>query len=154
VKDIALKIQPSEKYFAEGAATLIDRKTGSDDFSDAKWLGFQGENIDALLNMGSQTEIAKISLGFLNKPGSWIFPPKKIRVSASVDGERYVDVGALSWDQIMRKTVAGHNQLNIPVKPFKARFIKIEVENTGRCPAGHPGEGNPAWLFADEIIIE
>ena len=39
-------------------------------------------------------------------------------------------------------------------KPAKARFLKIRAKNVGYCPAGSPGEGEKAWLFVDEIIVE
>lgn len=35
----------------------------------------------------------------------------------------------------------------------KAKFIRITAKNLGLCPKGHSGEGKPAWLFADEIIV-
>ena len=28
------------------------------------------------------------------------------------------------------------------------------AENRGRCPDWHPGAGEKAWIFADEITIE
>ena len=35
----------------------------------------------------------------------------------------------------------------------KAKYLKIHIVNQGICPEGHPGQGSPAWLFVDEIII-
>jgi hexosaminidase len=35
----------------------------------------------------------------------------------------------------------------------QARYVKIVAENIGICPKGHWGEGNPAWLFIDEIMV-
>jgi hexosaminidase len=32
--------------------------------------------------------------------------------------------------------------------------LKIYAKNIGVCPKGHDGEGNAAWLFADEIIVD
>ena len=42
-----------------------------------------------------------------------------------------------------------HNKksfLNWPMMPI--------YQMKGICPEGHPGEGNPTWLFVDEIIVE
>ena len=36
----------------------------------------------------------------------------------------------------------------------KARYIKVIAKNQGVCPDWHVGEGQPAWIFADEIVIE
>ncbi|MBA3675333.1 MAG: hypothetical protein H0W75_10345 [Chitinophagaceae bacterium] len=35
-----------------------------------------------------------------------------------------------------------------------AKFIKVSAKNYGIIPTGKPGEGTPAWLFADEIEVE
>jgi hexosaminidase len=35
-----------------------------------------------------------------------------------------------------------------------ARYVRVVAETTGIIPDGKPGAGNPAWLFADEIVIE
>jgi hypothetical protein len=34
------------------------------------------------------------------------------------------------------------------------RFVRVRVKNSGPCPSWHLGNGNPTWLFLDEIIIE
>ena len=34
------------------------------------------------------------------------------------------------------------------------RGMSIQARNIGKCPEWHSGAGEPAWLFADEIIIE
>jgi hypothetical protein len=31
--------------------------------------------------------------------------------------------------------------------------IRIKAINFGNCPKGHPGEGNPTFIFADEILF-
>ncbi|MEO8416397.1 MAG: family 20 glycosylhydrolase [Ginsengibacter sp.] len=34
----------------------------------------------------------------------------------------------------------------------KVRYVRVTAKNTV-CPKGHPGEGKPSWIFADEIIV-
>jgi hypothetical protein len=36
----------------------------------------------------------------------------------------------------------------------KARYVKVVAKNIGNCPDWHVGDGNPAWIFTDEIVIE
>lgn len=38
-------------------------------------------------------------------------------------------------------------------KEFKTRYIRIVAKTYGNCPPWHPGHGNPAHIFADEIIV-
>lgn len=42
--------------------------------------------------------------------------------------------------------------LNFPRQ--NARYIRVTAKNIGVCPKGHPGEGKPAWIFADEIMVQ
>jgi len=30
----------------------------------------------------------------------------------------------------------------------------VTAKNIGVCPKSHPGEGKPAWIFADEIMVQ
>jgi len=40
------------------------------------------------------------------------------------------------------------------VKPINARYVKMVATNIGVCPPGHKGNGGPAWMFSDEIIVK
>jgi hypothetical protein len=33
------------------------------------------------------------------------------------------------------------------------RFLKVVARNTGVCPRWHSAAGQPAWLFAEEIVV-
>jgi len=37
---------------------------------------------------------------------------------------------------------------------IKTRFIKINAANNGIIKSGFHGEGFPAWLFVDEVVVE
>ncbi len=37
--------------------------------------------------------------------------------------------------------------------PTTVRFIRVSARAGGVLPVGHPGAGQPAWLFADEVIV-
>jgi hexosaminidase len=52
------------------------------------------------------------------------------------------------------------NETNATIYNFAAsfaaqniRYIRVSAKNLGTCPKGHSGEGQPAWIFADEIIV-
>ena len=53
--------------------------------------------------------------------------------------------------EIKSKKTTGTLQIKTPQK---TQFIKLKIQGIGTCPPGHPGDGNPAWFFIDEIIIE
>lgn len=146
--------KPAEKYAGEGVETLMDLKTGSSDFKDGNWLGFQGEDLEMEIVFEDVTEVQKVSIGILNLPGSWIFPPESVEVIASVDGDRKVKLGTLNQQQIEKQIKTGRIDLSIPINPGKMKYLLVQVKNIGTCPVGHAGEGQPAWLFVDEVILE
>jgi len=37
---------------------------------------------------------------------------------------------------------------------FIARYIRIHAHNRGVCPAWHPGAGEKAWIFLDELGVQ
>ncbi len=145
---------PAEKYRGEGVQTLIDLQRGSADYKDGKWLGFQGDDLELDITMQQIKEIRNVRIGILNLPGSWIFPPESVEVIASVDGQREFIIGSLTKEQIRQQLKSGRNELMVPVRPSKIKYLKVRVTNTGTCPPGHPGEGQPAWLFVDEVVLE
>jgi len=154
VNNIELKYLPDPKYSGNGSLALIDRQIGSNDFSDGKWIGFHGMDVEAILSFHKYTDIKSVSIGFLNKRGSWIFLPDEITVLASVNGNRYSEIGKVTPENIQAYFNKGRAEIKVGIKPAKTKFIKVIAKNIGTCPPGHSGEGEPAWLFVDEIIIE
>ncbi|MDB4303815.1 alkaline phosphatase family protein, partial [Desulfosarcina sp.] len=151
---IELNYLPSEKYNGIGAGTLTDLQIGSNDFKDGKWLGFSGENLEANLTFEEVISIQQVSLGVLNMPYSWIFPPTEMKVYAALNPDYFQEVGSLDANQINTRLENGHRDLLIKTKSIQAKYLKVIARNIGVCPPGHAGEGEKAWLFVDEIIVE
>jgi hypothetical protein len=153
-RSIELAHQPNPPYEGIGAFTLADQKVGSNNFKDGRWLGFEGVDLHASIMLNEMSDVSRVMIGYMNNSEAWIFPPENISVMGSVDGQRYVELGGMDEAQIKIQTRKGRNQETIPLQPSKLRYIKVYVANTGVCPRGHPGEGEPAWLFVDEIMVQ
>jgi hexosaminidase len=104
--------------------------------------------------MGAETDVQKISIGCLQHYKDWIFLPQSVTYSVSNDGKNFTDLGTvqntISPDE--KGFIIKDFILNFPLQ--KARYIRISAKNLGICPKDHPGEGKPAWLFADEIMVQ
>lgn len=153
-RSIELTHPASPPYAGTGAFSLANQKTGSNDHKDGHWLGFEGVDLHASMMLSEMTDVSRVMIGYLNNPDAWIFPPENISVMGSVDGQRYVNLGGMDEAQIKSQTRKGRNQSTISLQPSKLRYLKVYIANTGVCPRGHPGEGEPAWLFVDEIIVQ
>jgi hexosaminidase len=103
--------------------------------------------------MGNETSIQNITIGCLQHYSDWIFLPQSVTFEISNDGTNFTDLGtvknAISPDE--KSAVIKDFTLNFPAQ--KARYIRVTAKNLGVCPKGHPGEGQPAWIFADEIMV-
>ena len=152
-KEVKLAQPPSRSYPGDGAFTLVNgvRNDAEKNIHFKKYLGYNGDNLEATIDLGAETSFKNIKVWFLHQPGSWIHQPSGIEVSASVDGTSFNKLGS-SEKGIFEKGLdqIGHFELNINTKQ---RYIKLLVKNKGLIPAGNPGEGNKPWLFVDEIQI-
>lgn len=154
LSQIELSYPPAEKYSGMGPRTLADLERATSDYKDKNWLGFQGDDLEASLTMEEIIPIQQISLSILNNPSSWIFPPTEVKVYAAVNPDYFQEVGSLNADQIDTRLKNGHRELMIKTNSIQAKYLKIVAKNIGVCPPGHSGEGQKAWLFVDEIILE
>jgi hypothetical protein len=107
------------------------------------------------MDLGSSREITSVTMGFLQDTGSWIFMPRRITVQASEDGGTFQQVGiaenVVAADE-RRATV--RDFVVKPATPIRARHLKIHVVTYGRLPSWHPGAGEDAWFFTDEIVLK
>lgn len=154
VSSIRMTHLPSDRYSAAGPSTLINRQMATDDFMDGKWMGFQAKDLDVTLTLAEVREVSSVSLGYLYTPNSWIFEPQSLIISGSQDGKEYFELGRLNLSDINKQKINGRNEIGFTFPPKWLKYLKIFAENIGVCPPGHPGKGEPAWLFVDEILVK
>jgi hexosaminidase len=100
-------------------------------------------------------EITKVFIQFLNRPESWIFLPDYVVLSVSNDGKEWLDINRSDFAHSRGETrYIREAKLQFSEYTSPKRYLKIFAKNIGKCPKGHVGEGQAAWLFADEIIVE
>ncbi len=141
------------KYAGHGNATIINGKRGSLDFNDKEWLGFLGDDAIVTIDLGQAKTVGKITAGFLQQQGSWVFLPGAVTFFVSDDRTNWRLVGELKippeqTERVLTKDFA------CTVAKVKIRYVRVVAKNVGICPSWHPGVGEKAWLFTDEIIVE
>ena len=77
-----------------------------------------------------------------------------IKFEISVDGKNFVEVGNLVNDIPPTVTASTIKNFTVKFSATNARYIRVTAVTLEACPKGHPGEGKPAWTFADEIVVE
>jgi len=142
------------QYAAGGDLALINFVKGSDDFRTGNWQGYEGADLEAVVDLGVIQPVKKLSLGCIQDQGAWIFMPMDVTWWISQDGQDFTKVTTLVNDTDEHTDGPVTKEFAVDLKNQKCRFVKVVAKNRGICPAWHPGAGNKAWLFADEITIE
>ena len=142
------------KYSAMGDLSLGDGLFGSEKDIHENWLGFEGEDMIASIDLGEREPIGRVNVNFLQDTRQWIFMPEEIEVSISDDGINYIQVAKIANEQVQGNSKAGSRFFRIDFTDIPCRFVRVKAKNIARCPEWHPGAGGKAWLFVDEIIIE
>jgi hexosaminidase len=148
-KDITLLKQPAKRYSVGGAFSLVDGVEGVLPWSGRDWLGFLGDDLNAVIDLGKEQEISQVIVDVLNAEISWIYLPKEIEILVSDDGVNFSSIKKVDWDFIKKF----ERNVLINFSNINARYIKVIAKNFGKIPKGKPGEGTDAWLFVDEIQI-
>ncbi|MCX6257063.1 MAG: GH92 family glycosyl hydrolase [Bacteroidia bacterium] len=152
-RNIQLITAPDPQYASGGADVLIDGILGNTNWRLGGWLGFQGKDVEAIIDLGKKQNISNLSVDLLQDMGAWIMMPPSVDFYASDDGNSYKLVATAKSDvpEKEEKTIA--KKLSSKVE-LNARYIKVKINNFGKLPAWHMSAGNPAWTFIDEISVE
>jgi len=155
--EVTYKSLYSKKYPGGGHNALTDGKVSVDDLSQVEdfkvWQGFEGEDMEVIIDLREITEISSVSAGFLHNTNAWIFSPDWVEFSISIDNKTYTHIGKVERMIPVKERKKVRTIYQVDLTKLPARYIKVNVKNIGLCPEWHKGDGNPAWLFADEIVV-
>ncbi len=154
VKPVKYAISYSDSYKGSGEYTLVNGVHGTTNHSDGEWQGWEGKNMDVVIDLQQQTDVSKITTSALQNSGAWIFFPKKVEFFVSPDGAKFQKVGEVITDVDPLSKDKQIKEYAVSFAPVKAGFVKVVATSLGKAPKGHQGAGDNAWLFVDEIAVE
>ncbi|WP_276500748.1 alpha-L-fucosidase [Terrimonas pollutisoli] len=143
----------ASQYAAMGPVTLVDGWSGDVKNFHKGWLGFEGKDMEAIIDLGTEESFSKVNGSFLRNHGAWIFLPVKMKVFTSADGSNYQLLGEVG-EPIPQQQQENERKTFTLSKSSTARYIKVVAEGIHSCPSWHAGNGGKAWLFADELSVE
>lgn len=146
---------PHARYPGKGKATLIDNLGGSVSSSSNTWMGFQSDTVLLMMDLAKPQKVKQVLLHVLQNQGAWIFSPQKMEIYAARSGTGEWDLlGKKTWDSSQKSDQKQCLALFLtPEKQIKTRQIILKVYPLAKLPEWHPGKGNPAWLFLDEVKL-
>ena len=151
---IELTFQPSEKYKFGGAITLVDGMKGNDSYATGTWLGFVGGDVEAIIDLGQETEIKRVATNAIVDMSAWIMGSTGLVVSISDDNKEFREVAAKDIPAETNIDKKGVENYEITFDPVKARYVKVVIKRSPALPKGHAGEGKAAYMFIDEIEVD
>ena len=146
------KSQYDAQYTGGSDDALIDGVRGGRDFRTGAWQGFQGQAVEAIVDLGQSKNISKVALSALRETKSWIWYPTKTQFYVSEDGINFTLIGTfeeteLNTEVVDTKEIGG-------AVASKGRYVKVVAESFNTIPSWHIGAGGKPWIFVDEIIVE
>lgn len=148
-KHIELENKPTDPHAEGGSNALVDGVRGNIEYQDKHWLGFQGKDVVATIDLDQKTEFSNVSFTAINNTGSWIHLPAGVKIAVSQDGKQFKTVKKVSQQEIA--DAEGEIDLHFPAQ--KAPYLKVSIQNVGTIPEDSPGAGSKAWLYIDEIAV-
>jgi predicted alpha-1,2-mannosidase len=150
---IKLNSRYSPQYTGGGDEALIDGRRGNTDFRLGAWQGYEGTDLDAIIDLGGVRQVSRVQVGCLQDNNSWIFFPRSVEFSFSSDGVTFGPPTVLTNTVSEKDEAIQIKEFSADVASVNARYLRVHARSVGRCPEWHKGAGNKAWLFADEITV-
>ncbi len=152
---ISVEGNPNPQYACNGPQSLADGIIGDTDWRKGDWMGYQGQEVAVMIDLGKETTLSEISLGFLQDTRSWIlFPPMVKYFGMEEDGNTWIFIGSVTAPESPENMEVKRQDFQVKFPGKKLRKIRIEVSYPGPLPDWHPGRGMPSFIFTDEIGIK
>ncbi len=144
--EVVLAHPPSPRY-DQGA--LCDGRIAGAGFQDPAWLGFEGDDLEALLDLGDDRGLTELNLRILQDPVNWIMIPELVLVELSRDGDIFSEAGRIAPDADDDVVI---RNIRFDLAGRSARYLRVTARQRP-LPEGHPGRGKAGWIFCDEIEV-
>jgi hexosaminidase len=146
-------VPASSRYPGGGSHGLTNGLHGGQNYRDGHWTGFEGVDLDAVIDLGHLTPISELEIGCYQGATAWIFLPEKVDFLLSDDGRHWRTAATVSHDISNKTQRRIIHRFKAEILQEKARYVRIKAHSLITCPGWHPGAGGPCWVFADEIVV-
>jgi hexosaminidase len=155
-KSVSYAVPNNPKYDGGGPMALADGRFGDADNFRKGWVGFQGDDLSATVELDTTRDLRWIGLRCLESQRNWIFLPGEVTIEVSRDGRAWQTAARLDTrsESLTLAPAPAVRTLGAGVKTSGTRFVRITAKNPGTLPDWHPSAGEKSWVFADEIIVE
>lgn len=152
--DTVIYVQgPHARYKDEGGKMLFDRQKAEANFQLGNWVAFRENRMECLLPFAKPVTLQSITLSTLTDINSYIMPPQQIEVWGGDDTLRLKLLGRLLPEQPGKVMPVFMKGFECKFTAATVKYIKLIATPVAKLPAWHPGKGDKAWLFVDEVLL-
>ena len=136
---IELKEEPSDKYSGKGSASVINGVVGSSEkYGGNEWLGFEGKDFSATIDLGEMKPIKAMSMRFFKGEGQWIYFNWPGFLSSAVKVEERICIGHYAaYRRCNNRLISAISFGNIGSDPGKGN------RNLYSCPPSMSANASP-----------
>ena len=153
ITDFELLSSTVPPYAAENI--LSDNAVGSFDFRDGSWNGFlksDSRSGDMIAEFSIPEGVKEIGISCLTDYGAYILFPTKIELYDISTGNDELVYSKNVYSKKFDEEKGPLYTYRVPVNK-KIKKVRLKVISNKKLPKGHPAEGEPAWLFIDEVML-
>ena len=157
IKNTTFVNPPAERYGKDADIALMDGKKGASGDWQNDWLGFEGVDMEATIELAVPTKINMVKVGLCHEPNDWVMWPKSVWVSFSKDGQEFTEWQMAElpvFDRPDKMKGLGRIEARLRTDGKQWKYVRVKVENQGVLPDWHPYKGQKAWIMVDEVSIE
>jgi len=151
-KKIKLLSKYDQGYSGGARNALVDGLLGNSDYKSL-WQGYRKKNLDVVIDLGEQTLVKAIEIGFLQSQLHSILLPSNVEFALSVDGKVFNSAGSMSYHTTETVPDFQKKQFSSHFKETTARYVRVYATNLSELPDWHIRPGQETFIFADEIQV-
>lgn len=146
--------QPADKYAFNGAGTLVDGINGDGNYRTGHWIGFYGNDMEAVVDLEKPTTISSAGFSCVLYQQDGVADARGIEVYISDDGVKYTKIAGENYPEQDKSRKEGISKHSIEFQEISARYVKVKVKSEPKLPVWSPFAGSPGFLFIDEIMLD
>ncbi len=146
---------PNPQYQGKDPGALTDGEKGiPGNFRNPAWLTYRQKPFTAIFHFGEQPPtLQAILLSHLTQVYQYIFPPTKVEVWGSMDGEDWALLKAVTPLQLSDYVPNQVVGVTVPLDSVAFSYYKVIAEPNPSLPNWHRGKGKRGWVFVDEVLF-
>jgi uncharacterized membrane protein len=153
--DSARLVKPADvRYPAKGAITIIDGVTSDREQGSGNWLGFRDTDFQGYLLFKKPVKVSSVAFSMLRNIEGYIFPPVTIEVWGGPNEKSLKLLKVLKPEMPVKETPSTELLVfEANFTPQELSCLKLVAVPVSKLPTWHPGKGEKAWIFIDEVFV-